>query len=151
MSNLVNHAVRELDIIGYPATPVIEEGFSIDYEHEIRKSVLKIVEEFASQGHSGMSASITLAMLTKLLDYKPLSPLTDNPNEWNQVDLGGEAWQSQRNPEAFSTDGGKTYYLLSEERRWVRKIYFAIPKRLRQLVWKNRRGLYPVHISKVIR
>jgi len=56
--------------------------------------------------------------LTKVVYFQNISPLTDSPDEWMNVGamIGKQLsmWQSTRNPEAFSTDGGKTYYLLSE-------------------------------------
>ncbi len=76
------------------------------------EAVLECVRVFAGQGHSGASAAITTAFLEKVLRYEPLTPLTDDPAEWNAVGEG--VWQSRRNSEAFSDDGGKTYTLLSE-------------------------------------
>ena len=41
----------------------------------------------------------------------------DNPAEWNAVseETGEIMWQSRRRPDAFSHDGGKTYYCLDDE------------------------------------
>lgn len=105
MSNLVDHARRELTLIG-------EDQRSID-------GTVRVVQAFADMGHSGGSASICVPMLNELLSFRPLSPLTDDPAEWfhHTAEVWGESggvWQSVRNPEAFSNDGGKTYYLLSE-------------------------------------
>ena len=41
--------------------------------------------------------------------------LTDDPDEWQYHDetvwgAKGGIWQNRRDPSAFSTDGGKTYY-----------------------------------------
>jgi hypothetical protein len=102
-SNLVQHAKRELELIG-------EEEWIVN-------GYLKMIRIFAGMGHSGGSASIFIPTLNALLSYNNLSPLTDSPNEWMQVTPDDEdqgCWQSKRNPEAFSDDGGKTYYLLSE-------------------------------------
>lgn len=100
-SGLVLHAMRELALAGN------DEDFD--------NSIIAAVEAFASYGHSGGFASFAIPMLNDLLLYKNLTPLTDDPKEWNQVEMGEEAcWQCVRNPEAFSNDGGKTYYLLSE-------------------------------------
>lgn len=103
-SNLVAHARRELTIIG-------EDQDTID-------GLLKVVKAFADMGHSGTSAHFASLYLDKLLRYQPLSDLTDNPDEWIDRHAegmsAGPCWQSVRNPEAFSTDGGKTYTLLSE-------------------------------------
>ena len=104
-SNLVAHARRELRIIG-------EDPDTI-------RGLCRVVQAFADMGHSGGSAHFASLYLDKLLRYKPLSDLTDDPGEW--IDRHAEGltnsplWQSRRNPEAFSTDGGTTYYLLSEQ------------------------------------
>lgn len=104
MSNLVDHFRRELELI--------------DEEPEIIKMYLKVARAFVSFGHSGGSASVAIPTINELLQFKNLSPLTDDPNEWVEHDesvAGSEwKWQSKRNFEAFSKNGGKTYYLLSE-------------------------------------
>lgn len=104
-SNLVAHARRELRIIGE--------------DRDTIRGLSRVIQAFADMGHSGSSAHHCAAYLDKLLRYQPLSDLTDDPGEW--IDRHAEGlttsplWQSKRNPEAFSTDGGKTYYLLSEQ------------------------------------
>lgn len=50
--------------------------------------------------------------LTQLLRYGNLAPLTDEPREWIQI--GDTLWQSIRNRDAFSNNGGTTYKLYSE-------------------------------------
>lgn len=104
-SKLVAHARRELRIIG-------EDPATI-------RGLCRVVQAFADMGHSGASAHHCAAYLDRLLRYQPLSELTDDPGEW--IDRHAEGlvptplWQSKRNSEAFSTDRGKTYYLLSEQ------------------------------------
>ena len=98
MSNLVEHAKRELELVG-------EEPEFID-------GLLKVIQAFADMGHSGGSASVAIPVINELLQFKNLKPLTDNSDEWMLV--GEQMWQNVRNSEAFSDDGGKTYYLLSE-------------------------------------
>lgn len=100
-SNLVDHARRELELIG--EEPETIEGY------------LNVVQAFANMGHSGGSASVAIPVINRLLKFLNLKPLTNNPNEWQQVEMGDEpCWQSRRRSEAFSYDHGKTYYLLSE-------------------------------------
>jgi hypothetical protein len=104
-SNLVAHARRELRIIGEDTDTI--------------RGICRVVQAFADMGHSGGSAHFTALYLDKLLRYQPLSELTDDPGEWIDRHADGTTplplWQSKRNSEAFSTDGGKTYYLLSEQ------------------------------------
>lgn len=114
-SNLMRHAHFELD-----------RYLGVDDEHDFyggmtKKAVLELMETFARQGHSGMSASIVLDIFDNLAQFKALTALTDNPDEWNHVGSAGgvrekDVWQNRRQSEAFSNDGGKTYYLLSERR-----------------------------------
>lgn len=96
--SLVEHARRELALT--------------HNEEDFNESIIKAVEAFASYGHSGGSASVAIPMLNDLLQFKNLTPLTNDPKEWNEV--GDGMWQCSRNPEAFSLDRGRTYYLLSE-------------------------------------
>lgn len=99
-----DHAERELRILGTP-------------EEDIQY-LLKVVDAFSEYGHSGGSASWFIPVLNDILQFRALSPLTDDPEEWMEIsdDVSGkpDLYQSRRQAEAFSSDGGKTYYLLSE-------------------------------------
>lgn len=109
MSNLVEHAKRELELAGV--------------EHDVRPSIISAISCFASYGHSGGSASIVIPMINDLLNFRNISPLTDDPSEWMRV--GDEdtlpIYQSTRRADAFSNDGGRTYYCLDEPkaRDWL--------------------------------
>lgn len=81
-----------------------------DYNGDIGYSVLHLVKEFARQGHSGASAAMTSTLFNELVHFNAIAPLTDNPDEWMEVADG--IWQSNRQADAFSKDGGKTYYLV---------------------------------------
>jgi hypothetical protein len=80
-----------------------------DYDGAIGPAVLELVEKFAAQGHSGFSAHLTLSLFDTVAHFKPLSPITSDPNEWMEVE-SGKMWQSKRSPTLFSKDGGKTWY-----------------------------------------
>lgn len=97
-SNLVRHAVRELTILGTSEESINE--------------MVSIIQAFANIGPSGGQASWMIPILNELLQFHNLTPLTDERSEWNNV--GDGMWQSNRRSEAFSHDGGRTYYLLSE-------------------------------------
>lgn len=111
-SNLVDHARRELEAIGE--------------EEAVIKDYLKVIQAFADQGHSGGSASVFVPNINQLLQFKNLGPLTTDPREWfyhgrDRWDGENGIWQNTRNSEAFSNDGGKTYYLLSETKSGRKK------------------------------
>lgn len=98
IEHMISHARRELRLIGE------KEEVIAQYE--------KIIDAFVEMRHSGSSAGIAVRNICDLLQFKNLSPLTDDPSLW--INVGTGVWQSCRNMEAFSEDGGKTYYLLSE-------------------------------------
>lgn len=110
-SNLVAHAKRELELAGmYDA--------DADYDGLLAPHILDLIRLFASEGHSGGSAAVTLGVFERLARYKTLSPLTDDPEEWMQVEMGDkECWQSRRQSSCFSSDSGKTYYDIDEKDR----------------------------------
>lgn len=106
MSNLVEHARRELEIIGE--------------DEETTKGLLKVIKAFADMGHSGGSAAVCIPRITALLNYENLTPLTDDPEEWMEISsnllvVGSKPlYQNVRNSAAFSEDGGKHYYLTTD-------------------------------------
>lgn len=97
-SELVAHARRELATIGE--------------SKELTEGYLDVIRAFEKMQLDGGSFQIGIAVVTGILEFQNLSPLTDNPEEWVQHD--DTTWQNTRNGEAFSSDGGRTYTLLSE-------------------------------------
>lgn len=114
-SQLITHARRELQLAG-----LFDEDS--DYGGMLGTSVMKLVEAFANEGHSGFSAAMAIDIFQRLARFQNLTPLTTDPDEWMNVSdmSGSEMWQSRRRSDAFSTDGGKTHYLLDDK---PRKIY----------------------------
>ncbi len=108
MSNLVEHARRELELAG-----LFDKDS--DYGGMLGPSVMKVVEVFAAEGHSGFSAGMALELLEKLLRFQPLAPIGTAPNEWfdhgpGTGPYGERIWQNERRSTTFSRDGGKTWY-----------------------------------------
>lgn len=67
-------------------------------------AILKMIEVFADEGHSGMSASIAVGAFEKLARFEPLTPLTGEDSEWTEVDSG--KFQNRRCPHVFKDEGG---------------------------------------------
>lgn len=104
MSNLLEYAKHEMKSAG-----LYDEG--TDYgPGQIAQCVEKMIEAFSSYNHSGGSAEMTLAIFDRLVRFKPLTDITNDPDEWMEV--ADKMWQNRRDGECFSTDGGKTYYSL---------------------------------------
>lgn len=99
--SMVEHARRELELIG-------EDQDVIEY-------MVGVIAKFAEFGHSGGSASIMIPRLCALLRQEPLSPLTSDPDEWeDRTEMSGyPLWQNRRDSRAFSEDSGKTWKLVS--------------------------------------
>jgi len=105
MSNILEHAKDELDRIG------MTEDSPDEMNVMMRKHILHMMNEFAEEGHSGFSASYAISILTKLMDFKPLSPLTGEDNEWGDVREYGESpsWQNKRRSSVFKNADGTCY------------------------------------------
>lgn len=113
MSNLVKWAESELERLGK------DEG---GMQEAINKDILDIVRVFSEQGHTGFSGSYALGIIKRLLDWKPITPLTGEDDEWNDVGTGtqqnkrcsavfrenGEAYYIEG--KVFSDDGGETWF-----------------------------------------
>ena len=55
-----------------------------DYGVACYESALKAYKSLMEDSHSGMSISITKGILNKLIDGKPLTPIEDTPDVWNE-------------------------------------------------------------------
>lgn len=128
MSNLVKHAEYELKLSG-----LLDKDS--DYDGMIGKAVLELVKTFSKQGHSGFSAHYTLDVFNRVANYKPLTPIGSDPDEWMNVsDMSTEpTWQNKRRSSTFSRDGGKTWYDIDDPKLnngdvWKRKKW--LPQRL---------------------
>ena len=103
MSNLVNHAKHELEIIGMMNS-------SDEMNAAMANHIVKMVEIFAEEGHSGSSAAYAWALLKKLLAFEPLAPLQGTDDEWTEV--MPDRFRNRRcshvfkvNGEAYDTNG----------------------------------------------
>lgn len=113
MSNLIEHAKKELELAGL-------YDKDSDYGGALAESVIELIETFSKQGHSGGSAGRVVSLFNKLANYKTITPLTGDKDEWNEVSDG--VFQNKRNSAVFK-DGlnGKAYYLNA-------------------IIWKNQKG-----------
>jgi hypothetical protein len=99
MSNLLDHAKRELDLIGMGDD-------ATDLNRAMRLHILLMVKTFAAEGHSGFSASYAINALKHLLAFEPLTPLTGNDDEWldRSQDSAMPIWQNRRCGRVFKTE-----------------------------------------------
>jgi len=114
IAGLVDHAKKELELAGLFKK-------DSDYNGMIGKAVMELMKCFSGQGHSGFSAGMVLDLFRRLGKWEQLTPVTDDPKDWNDVsEMSGDKkklWQSKRNPSYFSENGGKSYYNVEDKKR----------------------------------
>lgn len=103
--SLVTFAETELDGIGMRADDTEPMNAAM------RKHILLMVQTFADEGHSGMSAQYAIQILSHLLKFEPLAPLTGEDAEWEDVshysdDLKGTLYQNRRCSRVFKDATG---------------------------------------------
>ena len=109
MSNRQQHAKRELDLLieSNPEGEIVVEPFI--------PQILELVDAFGESGQSGGSAPFTagciISTLKKLFAFQPLSPLTGEDSEWNDVSNLGDSpvWQNNRCSHVFKDANGIAY------------------------------------------
>lgn len=102
-SGLMDHADRELP-----------SSNGDEMQSLMNQQLREMLLVFSTQGHSGFSAAYARGALDKLLAYKPMRPLTGEPEEWEEV--GNGVFQNKRcgrvfkqsdrfNGQAYDIDG----------------------------------------------
>lgn len=101
--SLLSYAESELDRIGMTAD-------SEEMNLAMRKHILHMIDEFAKEGHSGFSAAYAISILKDLMQYKPLSPLTGEDDEWTDVsDQSGKTLYQNKRCSSVFKEGDKAY------------------------------------------
>ncbi len=98
MSNLVEHAKRELQAVGYSVDSPPD-----DANGWVTQNILELIRVFADQGHSGFSASYVVSAFEKLASFEPLCPLTGDESEW--VEVADGIYQNARCSRVFRENG----------------------------------------------
>lgn len=108
-------AEREVQIACKRENPDRKEG-EWDYGCACYESALKAFNSLMEDGHSGTSIGFTKQILNRLIDGKPLTPIEDTEDVWNDVtyhtDDGGIHYQCKRMSSLFKDvypDGSVKY------------------------------------------
>lgn len=92
-----------------------EEGtFKDNMQGRICDHILKLLALFSEEGHSGSSAAYAIGLFEKLASFEPITPITGEDWEWNEV--GDGMFQNKRcghvfkdanrfNGQAYDIDG----------------------------------------------
>ena len=82
--SMLEWAKREVEIACKNENPDRKEG-EFDYGCACYEGALKAFETLCNQGHSGMSIKFTQHILNRLIDGRPLTPIEDTPDVWNDI------------------------------------------------------------------
>lgn len=131
VSNLIKHAKDEFRAAGW----CDENGkFEDEMQEMICSHVLKLLEVFSDEGHSGSSAPYAINLFSKLAKYEPIVPLTGEDWEWVDVaeQSGRTLWQNKRCSHvfkdvdgAYDIDGIVFYENMVDESGITFKSYFT--------------------------
>ena len=105
--NMVEKAKREFEILGWNNT-------NDEMQKLMCENVIELLETFAKQGHSGFSAGYAIDLFEKLVKHEPLSSLTGNDNEWDDLSKFGSvepSFQNNRFSEVFKRSDGSAYWI----------------------------------------
>ena len=108
MNNYEKHAWIEFRAAGWTD----ENGkFNDEMQELICNHVLKLLEVFSEEGHSGSSAPYAINLFEKLAKFEPVAPLTGEDWEWNDVsEYGGRdngpLFQNKRCGHVFKDNDG---------------------------------------------
>ena len=108
MSNYKRHAMMEFRAAGWTD----ENGkFNDEMQEAICTHVLKLLEVFDGEGHSGSSAPYAINLFKQLASFEPVAPLTGEDWEWTDVsEYGGRnngiLYQNKRCGHVFKDDEG---------------------------------------------
>lgn len=108
MSNYKSHAMREFRAAGWTN----EDGsFKDEMQEMICNHVLKLLDVFADEGHSGTTAPYTINLFKTLASFEPIGPLTGEDWEWSDVsEYGGRdngpLFQNKRCGHVFKDSSG---------------------------------------------
>jgi hypothetical protein len=109
MNEYQKHAMREFQYVGW----VDENGkFTDEMQEMLCNGVMKLLEIFDKEGHSGSSAPYAINLFKRLAAFEPIGPLTGEDWEWNEV--GDGSYQNKRMGSVFKQDDrfdGKPYWL----------------------------------------
>lgn len=88
MSNTTRYAMSEFEAAGWVTVADGAEKWTDDMQEHMCKGVLKLLEMFSEEGHSGSSAPYAVEMFKKLAMFEPIAPITGADSEWHEVSDG---------------------------------------------------------------
>ena len=96
MSNYHKHALEE-----FRAAKWLDDNgnYCDEMQEAICKHILKLLDVFGEEGHSGSTAPYTINLFSKLAAFEPVVPITGEDWEWVEVSTG--VYQNKRCSHVF--------------------------------------------------
>lgn len=135
---------KELERIGY-----FKEGDD-PYNESVANAILELLEVFDNQGHSGFTAPYTVQMFHRLAMFKPITPLTGEDDEWDELEHGhfqnkrySAVFKDEKDNKAyniegkiFSDDGGETWFRNVDSRVYI-DFPYTVPEHPEKVILKE--------------
>jgi hypothetical protein len=99
MSNTTRFAMSEFEAAGWVTTNEGKEEWSDEMQMHLCKGVIRLLEAFSTEGHSGSSAPYAVRLFEKLAMFEPITPITGADSEWNHTSDG--VYQNKRCSHVF--------------------------------------------------
>lgn len=151
--NIIEFSENELNLL----LKNCKDADAVQVQKEINSNIMEIVKLFAQQKYSGFSAGYVLNIIERLLKYKPLTPLTGEDDEWEEVSISDtqKVLQNKRCPQVFkeinetngvvydsegkmfSSDNGHTWWHTSESRVNV-TLPYSVPQSPENVIIDNK-------------
>lgn len=96
MNNYEKHAWQEFRAAGWVDD---NNKFQDEMQEAICEHVIKLLNVFEGEGHSGSSAPYAISLFEKLAKFEPVAPLTGEDWEWNEASEG--VFQNKRCSHVF--------------------------------------------------
>jgi hypothetical protein len=115
LSNYITYAMNEFQAAGW----VDSNGkWSDSTQQAMCEHVMDLLRVFGDEGHSGTTAPYAINLFSKLAKFEPITPLTGDDSEWNEIsdECTDEVsvYQNKRCGAVFKQSNrfdGKPYYL----------------------------------------
>ena len=135
---------KELEKIGY-----FKEGDN-PYNVAVANAILELLDVFDNQSHSGFSAPYVIGKFKRLAMFKPISPLTGEDDEWNEMKDGSfqnkrysAVFKDKKDGKAyniegkiFSDNGGKTWFTNRDSRVYI-DFPYTVPEYPEKVILKE--------------
>ena len=80
-SGMLKYAINEFKYLKWIDK---DNKFTEELQGKLCLNVLQILEIVGYQGHSGFSFNYFFSILKRVINYKPITPLENNENEWEK-------------------------------------------------------------------